>query len=324
MIARSVSLTCLVFVFFILLACTNKNELLQGYVEGDYIQLASNEQGILTHLYVVRGDHVKKSQLIFTLEKEPQASTLRSAQERLAQAQQVLTDLERGQRNTVIDAITARINQAQATMKLSKNNYERINALYKAQAIDRAAADQAQFTYERDIKRVSELQADLQEAKQGARENQIKAQTSLVNALRADVAQARWHLEQKNIFAPQDGFIFDTFFKQGEYVPSQKSVVSLLTPENIYLVFYIPEKQRGYVGIGRQVKFTCDGCRKDYFGKIYFISPQAEYTPPVIFSRESRNKLVYRIEAELKVDDAKQLYPGQPVDVYLLKDRARS
>ena len=126
-----------------------------------------------------------------------------------------------------------------------------------------------------------------------------------------------WEVAQKSLYAPTSGRIFDTYFKVGEFVNSQQPVASLLAPQDIKLVFYIPEPQRIQLHIGQIVYFNCDGCRQKEQASIYYISPQAEYTPPVIFSEESRQKLVYRIEAHLPLVTAKRFYPGQPVDVYL-------
>ena len=68
---------------------------------------------------------------------------------------------------------------------------------------------------------------------------------------------------------------------------------------------------------GKRIFVQADGGEQTYPADITYISPQAEYTPPVIYSRETRSKLVYMVEAELGEEDADDLHPGQPVDVSL-------
>lgn len=289
----------------------------QGYIDGEYINLASDYSGILKQLLVARGDSVQKKQSLFVLDQEPQASQLAQAQEQLLQAQNTLQDLINGQRNTILQAITAQREQAQANLQLSIVNLERYKKLYKTGAVEKATLDQAQSNYDRDVNAVKQYTANLEEAKQGARENAIKAQQAAVDAAQAAVTRFAWELAQKSVAAPTAGRIFDTYYKVGEFVNSQQPVLSLLAPENVRLIFYIPEPKRSKLSIQQIIYFTCDGCKGRATAKINYISPIAEYTPPVIYSRESRDKLVYRVEAHLPLEEAKRFYPGQPVEVYL-------
>jgi HlyD family secretion protein len=91
--------------------------------------------------------------------------------------------------------------------------------------------------------------------------------------------------------------------------------VSLLPPGNIKVRFFVPEKMVGRLKIGQAASVHCDGCAKEVAAQITYISPQSEFTPPVIYSNETRAKLVFLIEARPKIDDATLLPPGQPVEV---------
>lgn len=303
-----------------LVSCS-KNPPLQGYLEGEYINLAANYPGILKKLLVFRGNEVKAGQLLFVLDSEPEESQLEQAKQLLLQEQQRLLDIENGQRHTVLQAIIAQREQAKANLQLSAQNLNRYRILYKQGDISKATLDQWESAYQRDLNQVNQFAANLAEAQQGARENAISAQRAGVAAAQANVTQASWRLAQKSVHAPVAGRIFDTYYKVGEFVNSQQPVASLLAPTDIKLIFYVPEPRRSEVAIGHVVQFNCDDCRQIYSATINYISPQAEYTPPVIFSRESRTKLVYRVEASLPLATAKQVYPGQPVDVYLKRIR---
>lgn len=91
----------------------------------------------------------------------------------------------------------------------------------------------------------------------------------------------------------------------------------MLPPQNIKVRFFVGESVLGALKLGAPVSVRCDGCAAPIPAMIAFISPQAEYTPPVIYSRETRTKLVYLIEARSTPDDAVKLHPGQPVEVTL-------
>jgi HlyD family secretion protein len=112
------------------------------------------------------------------------------------------------------------------------------------------------------------------------------------------------------------GRVTDTLFARGDWVPSGAPVVSLLPPGNVKVRFFVPETQLGTVSVGQKVAVSCDGCAP-ISATVSFIAPQAEYTPPVIYSKESRSKLVFLVEAKPAPEDALKLHPGQPVDVAL-------
>ena len=93
--------------------------------------------------------------------------------------------------------------------------------------------------------------------------------------------------------------------------------MSLLPPGNVKLRFYVPETVLGRVRAGQAVSFTCDSCGDAMNATISFISDRAEFTPPVLFSKENRAKLVFLVEARPAPEVAARLNPGQPIDVRL-------
>ena len=123
---------------------------------------------------------------------------------------------------------------------------------------------------------------------------------SAVSALR--VAEARVNTSQTRLarrsgFAPVGGTIQQIYFREGEMVPAQRPVLSIMPPGNMKIRFFVPETELPKLAIGDEVKVTCDNCAADLTAKIYFIATTAEYTPPVIYSLDERNKLVYLIQA---------------------------
>jgi HlyD family secretion protein len=131
----------------------------------------------------------------------------------------------------------------------------------------------------------------------------------------AALSRAEWDLSQKRRSSPQAGLVFDTFYREGEWIAADRPVVALLPPENIKVRAFVPETWIAKIHPGDNVQVFADGVRKPFIGKVSFISPKAEFTPPVIYSRETRDKLVYMIEAIFDNKTASALHPGQPVDV---------
>ena len=141
---------------------------------------------------------------------------------------------------------------------------------------------------------------------------------SAVSALR--VAEARVNTSQTRLarrtgFAPVEGTIQQIYFREGEMVPEKRPVLSIMPPGNMKVRFYVPEPDLPKLAIGDGVRVGCDNCAGDLTAKIYFIATQAEYTPPVIYSLDERNKLVYLVQARPVRPDT--LRVGQPVSVFL-------
>ncbi|MCA1401515.1 efflux RND transporter periplasmic adaptor subunit [Bradyrhizobium sp. BRP56] len=141
---------------------------------------------------------------------------------------------------------------------------------------------------------------------------------SAVSALRvaeARVNTSQTRLDRRKGFAPIAGSIQQIYFREGEMVQAQRPVLSIMPPGNMKLRFFVPEAELPKLALGDEVRVTCDNCAADLTAKIYFIATTAEYTPPVIYSLDERNKLVYLIQARPSRPDV--LRVGQPISIYL-------
>jgi HlyD family secretion protein len=287
----------------------------QGYVEGEYVYVGAPVAGRLETLHVARGDQVAAGAPLFQLDRACEQPARDEAAARLARAEANLADLKKGKRPSEVESVEAQLAQAKAMLELSEVALKRREQLLETRAGSREALDEARAAYERDKARVAELQAELRTAQLGARADEIQAAEAEVTAARAALAQSDWRLHELSQAAPQAGIVVDTLYRRGEWVAAGAPVVSLLPPENIKVRFFVPEPRLGAVAVGNEVQVSCDACPPNLSAVVSYISPDAEYTPPVIYSREMRAKLVYLIEA--KPRPAAALRPGQPVDVTL-------
>jgi HlyD family secretion protein len=288
----------------------------QGYVEGEFVYVASPLGGQLEVLSVRRGQTVKVDDPLFQLDKDSETAAVHESLERLRQMQNRLADLQKGKRPSEIAALEARLQEAAAARELSEETLKRREKLHGEGSISQEELDRARTAEERDASRVREVKADLETARLGGRTDEIKAIRAEVQAAAARVEQARWNLDQKFQAAPRQGLVFDTLFRVGEWVPAGRPVVVLLPPENIKVRFFVPEKVVGSLAVGEQVLVSFDSSGPPTAATISFISPEAEYTPPVIYSSQSRAKLVFMVEARPEPGAADRLHPGQPVDVW--------
>jgi HlyD family secretion protein len=274
------AIVLLAAIILILYSFIHRNSLIQGYVEGRYTYIATTVSGVLEELPVARGNQVVKGQKLFVLEPQPESDQLTQARERVSQA-------------------FADEAQVEADINLSHLTLNRYQKLVQTGSLDKASLDTAQATFNKDQARIKDAQATLKQEQ-------------------AALMQAQWTQSQKAVYSPVSGVVFDTYYRIGELVGVEKPVLSLLTPDNIQAIFFIPETMLGKVQLGDPIAISCDACANSLQGHISFISPSAEYTPPVIYSNETTSKLVYRIEADLSVGVAKQLHPGQPILIKLL------
>lgn len=287
----------------------------QGYVEGEYVYVSSPVAGTLTTLSVQRGDSVTAGQSLFELESSPQTAVRDEAGQRLAQARASLEDLTKGKRPSEIEAITARLQQARAAGDLAEKEFFRQEGLIRDGATTPQEFDRARSARDQAREQVAQLEAELKTAELGARNDQIAAAQANVRALEASFAKAEWELSQTRQTSPQAGLVFDTLFRPGEWVGAGKPVVMLLPPANVKVRAFVSETRVGAIHAGDEVRVAVDGVPGPVVGHVGFISPRAEYTPPVIYSRSSRSKLVFLVEAVFDPNTAAQLHPGQPVDV---------
>ena len=290
-------------------------DVFQGYAEADYVDVAAAEPGQLESLGAAKGDAIEAGAPLFALEAAREAAAVRQAQEQLAAAQAQLQDLRQGKRPPELDVVRAQLEQARAEATRAAAERERDAAQFASGGIAQAQVDRSQAAADAAAARVRELERQLDVAQLPARADQIAAQQALVAAAQAAVDQAAWRLGQKTVAAPVAGLAFDVLYQPGEWVAAGRPVVRILPPGNVKIRFFVPETALGALTVGQALAVRCDGCAEEIPAKITFISPEAEYTPPIIYSNETRSKLVFMVEA--RPLDGANLHPGQPLEVAL-------
>lgn len=313
------TLVCAIpFVSALFTACAPPGPLAVGYVEGDYVLVAPIETAQIASVEVRRGDRVTPDQALVRLEVRDAEIAVASARAGLARAEQQQANLLQGRRPEEIAVVEAALASAQAQADEAARVLKRRADLLARGILAQAEFDNAETTMQQTRSKVAELQADLAVAKLPARPQEIKAADAGVDQARSSLDQALWRLENRTLSIAGAGTVFDVIRTAGEVAGPQAPVVSILPDGATKLKLYVPETALSQIAIGQDLNVNCDGCSVDMTARISYISPSPEFTPPVIYSTENRQKLVYLIEATPN-PGAVALKPGQIVDVALTK-----
>jgi len=295
----------------------NEGAEVPGYMEADLVLVGSEQGGRIDSLAVHEGDTVEGGDPIFTLESSEQEASVAAAKARLVEAEARLADAKaETQRPREIEVLEAALARTKAMHHQATLNLERVQALYDKGWVSKAQLDEAVAQDESNEAAVAEAEHRIAAAKLPGRSGVIEGAQASVEAARHALEEAEKNLAKREVFAPRGGTIEEVYFRPGEVVTAGQGVVALLPPENLKVRFFVDEPDRAKLLIDQTVTLTCDSCPPDLRATINFIAREAEFTPPVIFSREQRKKLVFLVEARPDARAAK-LTAGQPVTVSL-------
>jgi HlyD family secretion protein len=287
-----------------------------GYVEADYAYIAAPSAGRIETISVSEGDRVFEGQQLFTLETTRETAALRAAEAQVRVAEANLANLETGSREQEVAVVRAEVARAEAQRDLADGNLRRAEQLFARQNIAEAQVDEARAALASAEAQVAELKARLEVAELPARDAQrIGAEASL-DAARAQAAEARSALDDRIVLSPVGGTVEDVYFVPGETAGPGIPVLSILPEGPMKVLFFVPEPQRSGVALGYRLGVSCDGCPDGVVGTVTRLGSSPQYTPPIIYSREERSRLIFRAEARIGADSG--LLPGQPVTVTLL------
>lgn len=288
----------------------------QGYAEADYVKIGPTQQGALTEVNVVRGAWVDVGAPLFAQDDSADRAARDQAARQLQQAKDQLANLEAAAKPTEIAQAEANLADARATVERTRIDLDRAQKLIKDGVVSIQTLDQRRADHRSATARVTAMDAALAQMRAPmGRKGEIIAQRSAIEAAEAAVKMADWRLSQRRVVSTVAARIADVLARPGETMAAGAPVVSLLPSDNIFVRFFVPEAELARIHRGDVVTIRCDRCSADIAATISFVASQAEYTPPVIYSEESRAKLVYLIEARPPPAQAALFNPGQPVTV---------
>lgn len=275
----------LICILLLLAACGGGPEAIraQGYVEGEYLNVAPQVTGRIEAVLSTEGAFVEAGAPLVRLDPREAEALRNQAEAQLAEAEATLAE-------------------AEAALRKTEREFNRQRDLVARKVASEATLDAAREAYD-------SARARLEFAKKS------------IEAARAGLAQAEWQLSQRLVAAPASGVVDEIYYRPGEVATAGRPVLSILPAENRKVRFFVHQDDLPRIALGTQIFIKCDGCGADIPARVTFISNEAEFTPPVIYSLSTRDKLVYMIEAR-PVDMKAPLRIGQPVEVLVTEPAA--
>ncbi|WP_332684977.1 HlyD family secretion protein [Bosea sp. (in: a-proteobacteria)] len=292
-----------------------------GYVEGEYVRLGPIDTARIESVAVRRGERVMPGAVVAELQKDDARNAVTESEARLVQVRAQLANLLSGKRPEEIAVIEANAASAQAQHREAERALERRQDLFRRGVSTQADLDQAQTARDVAAAIVRQSAANLAVARLAAREEEIKAAENQVAQAQAALDQAKWRLSQRTLTAPAAGIVTDLVRHPGELAGPAAPVLTMLPDGAVKLVLYVPEALLSSTVVGTRLEVRCNGCPPGLAATVSYVANEPEFTPPVIYSADTRQKLVYLVEARPEGGPAVRLQPGQIVDVMLQAPR---
>ncbi len=304
------------FATAMLASCGAPPPLAVGYVEGEFVLLAPIEVAEVETVLVRRGDRVTLGASMATLENGDAKIAAAQAEAALAQAEAQLANLRLGKRPEEIAVLEATVKSAEAQLAEANRVLARVSDLFDRGIATKADFDRASTTVETANAELGQAQANLAVGGLSARAEEIRAAEFQVKQAVAALDQAKWRLGKRDILAPASGRVDDIIRNPGDVAGPSSPVISMLPDGAVKLKVYVPEPSFSSITVGSKLSVRCDGCPTGLMARVSYVSPDPEFTPPVIYSLDTRQKLVYLVEARPE-GATSMLQPGQIVDVDL-------
>ncbi|MDX8402285.1 MAG: biotin/lipoyl-binding protein, partial [Mariprofundaceae bacterium] len=285
----------------------------QGYVEGDYRLLAPEISGRIERLVVHEGQHVQAGDLLFVMEGRHAGIAVAGARARLEQAEAILADMQKGARPPRVEALRASLREAEAALTQARQDAARLEKLARGHYASASSLEQARTRVAQLQARVDRLHAEIGLARLPGRADRLKAARAEREAARAALDEALRLRDETEVRAPTAGVVERLIRRQGELASPSAPVLRLLPDAALKVIFFVPGPAGPRLSLDAPLSIGCDGCGRPRSARVSRLPVRAEYTPPVLFNRDNRQRLSYRFEARL--DDTEGLFPGLPVEV---------
>ena len=311
---------CITFLGFICNGCNPGTPNLiesTGTIEATEVDIRSETSGKTLALHFDEGDWVKKGDIIAEIDHEKLDIELAQAKAKLAEAKAQLTLLIKGLRDKEVERAHETFLESKVLLKDSKREYKRIQVLYDEGVVDLGSRDKTEAAYESAQKRYEIARKNYEIAVEGSRKEEIQAGEAVKEGAEAQVKLIERKIEDATVIIPIDGVISERYVELGEFVSVGSLIATIIDLKHPWVMTYVSERNLGKVKLGQEGKVMVDSFPdKEFTGKVTYISPEAEFTPKNIQTKEERVKLVFGVKIE--VDNLNQeLKPGMPADAMI-------
>jgi membrane fusion protein YbhG len=313
------TMSIILFTILVFQGCADNNDEntieAQGNIEAVNIVVSSKVNGEVLQIIKDEGEKVNEGDTVMIIDPEVYELRLAEGKAMLQQAEAKYNLLKKGVRKEDLKQSEETLKQAQINLNLAEKDKERMTNLYESKSITEKQYEDAIARYEIALAKFSSANQHNKKMKNFARPEELQQAEANLNRAIASLDLIKKNIRDCFVTSPSNGFIVKKFVERGETVGAMSSLFQVADLKTIELVIYIPETELGKVKLGQTAEITTDTYPdKTYEGKISFISPEAEFTPKNIQTKEERTKLVFKVK--IKVDNSDfELKDGMPADV---------
>jgi HlyD family secretion protein len=298
-----------------LVACSKSPETAPnlGYVEAEWTYVSAPDAGWITARPVNEGARVTSGDILFQLDRQAQLANVAEAQGRIDQSAAQARNISTGARAADVRAFEARLAEAQARLWQARAERNRIAPLVAQGVESQSRGDKVYADFRAAAAAVEVARANIAVANQAARPEERNAAYANTEIAQAAKSSAEYRLKQRSVTAGSNGRVQETFHRVGEFVTPGTPVLAILEDDALKVRFFVLQAKLPQMTLGKRVQITADGLPQAIAGTVSFIATDAEFAPPLIYSKDERAKLVFLVEARIPV--GKGLLPGLPVEV---------
>ncbi|MBU0475481.1 MAG: efflux RND transporter periplasmic adaptor subunit [Bacteroidetes bacterium] len=316
---KKITLMIIFLITIVLISCdSDKIEKLEysGNIECNNLIISSQSMGKIEALFLDEGDIVKKGDTLAIIEHEKldlqivQAEAAKNAI--LAQIKMLKVGARKEDKNLADESLK----QAEANYEVAKANKNRMNSLFESKSITKKQFDDANLAFDIANSMYNSAKQNVTKSK-SSRPEQIEQLNANLEQANASISLLKKSRNDCYITANISGQIVNRFIEKGEIVTYMTSLFNIIDLTKAELTIYVPETELAFIQLGQSVNINIDAFDdKSFPGKIAFISPEAEFTPKSIQTKDERTKLVFAVKIKMDNPD-KILKSGMPADAVI-------
>lgn len=293
--------------------CGPEKSVVPGYVEAVYVEFSSPVSGRLVHRPRNEGVKVAKGDHVFSLSESPEKEKLQGIEAEIERATWQLRDLEKGLRVDDLAYLQANVDSALADVHYWEQNLDRLELLSESsRSLDEL--DQARKNLQKAKSAFEASKAKLKSGKMGERSDLVLAKRAELKALAAKKQELKWYLNQKKILVGFDGRVKEIYYEKGEWVKAYSPILTIENMQKRHVIFYLTQFELDRIAMGDIVEVQ-SASKGKVEARIIYISDNAEFTPPIVYTTQQGDLYCFKVKAELR--STTYIHPGQPVTIKL-------
>lgn len=319
---KTSTLIQLIIFSLIIFGCGRNNEKqaieATGNIETINVTVSSKVNGEVISILKDEGDKVKTGDTVMIIDPTIYQIKLREAEASLLSAEAQLELVKVGARKEDIQQAEQMLKQAEVNLQSAENNKIRFQNLYQTKSISKKQYEDALSRYEIALAQFNSAKENLRKIQNISRPEELKQVKANYERIKANVDLIKKNLSDCYVTSPIDGIIVKKFVEKGETVNNLSSLFKVSNLYQVEILVYVNEKDLGKVKLGQLVEVTVDAFPNKIFeGKVVYISPEAEFTPKNIQTKEERTKLVFAVKVKINNPDL-ELKAGIPADAKII------